>query len=113
MGVMQPFGRFTPFASAGYRFVGESSQFDLRDVWLASAGATYRILESVDAGLFLFYQESASSAADDQLDLMPYATWRITDSWSTNAYVTAGLQDGSPDVGVGIGLTYGFAYSPG
>ncbi len=106
IGATQQFGRVIPFASVGYRFVGQSSDFALDNVWLASLGAAVRVIDTVDAGLFAFYQESASDNAQDQLDLMPYASWRITKSWSASSYVTAGLQDGSPDFGVGLQLTY-------
>ncbi len=106
LGATYPLGRVTPFASVGYRFVGDPADFDLDNVWLASVGAMVRILGSLDAGMFVFYQESASASAGDQLDLMPYVDWRITDTWSASSYATAGLLDGSPDFGVGLQLTY-------
>ncbi len=106
IGATQQFGLVTPFASVGYRIVGESADFALDNVWLASLGATVRVIDALDAGLFAFYQESASDTAGDQLDLMPYASWRITESWSASSYVSAGLQDGSPDFGVGVQIAY-------
>ena len=104
------FGRFTPFANAGYRFVGDPATFDLDNSWLASAGGVWRLTERVNTGLFLYFQQSSSVSAHDQLDLMPYLDWAITPIWAASTYVTAGLQTGSPDFGIGLQLTYRAQY---
>ncbi len=104
--VARVFGNVTPFASVGYRFVGDPASFDLRNVWLASVGTVLQVASGVNAGAFLFYQQSASTTSEDQLDIMPYIDWKPTTDWSISLYTTAGLQDGSPDFGTGVQLTY-------
>jgi len=108
--IARVFGRFTPFANVGYRFVGDPATFDLHNTWLASAGGVWRLRERINTGLFLYYQQSSSISAQDQLDLMPYIDWAITPIWSASSYVTAGLQTGSPDFGIGLQLTYRAQY---
>lgn len=102
------FGPVTPFVSVGYRFLGEPRDFHLHDVWLASAGGVYALSDTFDTGLFLYFRQASSSATEAQLELLPFVGWQITPHWATNAYVSAGLLDGSPDVGVGLQITYSY-----
>jgi hypothetical protein len=112
----QVLGPITPYLEVGYRFLGnpkvaatsdestgeDFSQFDLNDVWLASAGAVYDLSQAVDVGLFFYFREASSRATDAQLEALPYVEWDLTEHWSTSGYVSAGILDGSPDVGVGL-----------
>ncbi|MDX2169074.1 MAG: transporter [Deltaproteobacteria bacterium] len=99
-------GAFSPFATLGYRYLGSPPDQHLSDVFVGSLGALYRFLPSLSAGALLDYRTSPSPDTGQQLDLVPYAAWRITDAWSLESYVSAGLADGSPDVGVGFQLGY-------
>ncbi len=108
--VSKVLGKLTPFAQVGYRFVGEPDTYSLDDAVLASLGSLYRIHPRSNAGVFLYFQQSSSVSADDQLDLMPYVDWRLTPHWSASAYATVGLLPGSPDFGIGIQLTYRRSY---
>ena len=102
----QRIGRITPFATFGYRFVGAPPGTRLDDVWLASIGASYEITPPLSAGIFLNYREASSPSSRDQLDVTPFAVWKLTAHWSTTGYVLAGILDGSPDAGVGLQVGY-------
>ena len=116
IGISKTLGSLTPYASVGYRWVGSpvsvrddtntTTTFDLNNVVLAEVGTTARVRDDLSLGLSLFYQESASASAHDQLDLMPFVTWRFAQRMSISTYSTFGLQDGSPDFGVGAQLKY-------
>jgi hypothetical protein len=99
-------GAFVPFVSGGYRFLGSSEAVPLHDVWLASAGGMYPVLDALRAGLYLDYQEAATSTSGTRLDLVPFVSWTVDRHWSVDTYVSAGLASGSPDVGVGLALGY-------
>jgi len=99
-------GAFAPFVSGGYRFLGTSADVPLHDVWLASAGGMYRVLDSLWGGLYLDYQEAATSTSGTRLDLVPFVSWTVERHWSIDLYVSAGLASGSPDVGVGLQIGY-------
>jgi hypothetical protein len=102
----QTFAAFTPFASVGYRFQGDPSGIDLRNVWLASVGGMYEITEDWTAGLFLDYRESTTAFSDEQLELVPFIGVDINDTWKASLYAVAGLADGSADGGFGVQVSY-------
>jgi hypothetical protein len=97
------YGPFIPFLTFGYRFFGGSG---LNDAWLASAGSFYEIAAPLDAGLFVYFREAATSVSDHQLEVVPFLSWKFAEGFSTGTYVSAGILDGSPDLGVGLQLTY-------
>jgi len=98
--------KFTPYLTVGYRFFGDPKGFNLRNVWLTAAGASYRLGDSLDAGLELYFREASSSSSDPLLELTPWVGWELTPHWSSSLYVTAGILDGSPDVGTGLQVSY-------
>jgi hypothetical protein len=98
--------RLTPFASLGYRYLGSPPDTHLDDVLVASAGAQYRFLSSLSAGLLLDYRGAPTPATGQRLEIVPYTTWIVVPPWSVDAYVAAGLASGSPDVGVGVQIGY-------
>lgn len=101
-------GRFTPFATAGVRFLGSPPDTHLSDVFVGSIGGLYRILDSLSGGLLLDYRQSPSPSTGQRLELVPFASWQFAPPWSVESYVSAGLADGSPDVGVGVQFGYTF-----
>lgn len=98
----QAMGSLTPFVTAGYRILGNPPGSSLHNVALASLGATYALIEEINVGLFTDYREAASADSGMRLELIPFASWRITPQWSADFYVSAGLASGSPDVGTGL-----------
>jgi len=98
--------RFTPYVNVGYRYLGSPPGFELNNVVVASVGGLYRILDPLNIGLSLDYRQAASSSTGERLELVPFATWKIDTRWSVDTYVSAGLANGSPDVGVGVQIGY-------
>jgi hypothetical protein len=99
-------GRFSPFVSAGYRVLGSPPGTELDDVFTGSVGSLYRIAGSLSAGALLDYRQPPTSSTGQRLELVPYVSWVITPPWSLESYVSIGLSNGSPDVGVGSQLGY-------
>jgi hypothetical protein len=97
------YGRFSPFVSVGYRFFGGS---ELHDAWLASAGSFYQITTPLEAGIFVYFREAATSSSDHQLEALPFLSWKFARQFSLGTYVSAGILDGSPDVGTGVQVSY-------
>jgi hypothetical protein len=98
--------KLTPFTGIGYGVLGSPPGTHLDNVVVASVGATYRILSSVTAGLLLDYRQAPTPATGERLELVPYGSWRFLPPWSVDAYVSAGLAPGSPDVGTGFQVAY-------
>jgi len=99
-------GKFTPFGTVGYRFLGSPPGSNLHDVFLGTVGGLYAIIESVHAGLFLDYRQAASATSGERLELVPFGSWQLDRHWSADVYASAGLATGSPDAGTGLQLAY-------
>ena len=99
-------GRLTPVGAVGYRVLGDPPGFELDDVFAASAGAMFRIVDAVSIGALIDYREASSSSTGERLEIVPFASWKLATHWSVDPYVCAGLASGSPDGGVGVQFGY-------
>lgn len=104
--VSKTFGRWTPFGTLGYRYVGEPSGTDLNNIFFASLGAGYKLQEAWSAGLIMDYRQSTSDNTDDALEFTPYTTWKPHRDWALTGYGVFGATDGSPDYGGGLQVSY-------
>ena len=104
--VAKRFGEFTPFGTLGYRFTGESDQFDLDDVFFVSVGGGYKFTAKTSAGLIYDYREASSRTSDDPSEIVGYVSHKLSDLWALTAYAATGFSDGSPDANIGVQVTY-------
>jgi hypothetical protein len=104
--VSKTFGRWTPFGTLGYRYIGEPSGTDLNNIFFASLGAGYKLTEQWSTGLILDYRQSTSDNADDPVELTPSATWKPRRDWVLTGYGVFGATDGGPDYGGGLQASY-------
>jgi hypothetical protein len=99
-------GPITPFATIGYRLLGDPRHIELHNVLIASLGAAYPIVATVSAGLELDYRQASSGSTGERVEIVPFAAWEFVPRWTLQLYTVAGLAEGSPDVGVGVQLGY-------
>ena len=99
-------GRFSPFLTLGYRVLGSPPGTHLSDVFDGSVGLLYRFLPTLSAGALLDYRQAPTPSTGQRFELVPYTSWTIFGPWSLDSYVSIGLSNGSPDVGVGTQLGY-------
>lgn len=103
--VSYPIGRVIPFAMVGYRFLGDTEEFDLRDNWVTSVGGSVAV-----GDLFVIasydYTGAPTRFIDDAHELFAGLSGPLGERLSWTAFGTAGLSDGSPDYGLGLILTY-------
>lgn len=104
--LFKPLGQFTPFATVAYKIKGDPSGVNLDNVFYLSGGTDFRVSDTSNIGASLDYQEASTSASDDSLDLFAYLNQKIDSNWSYTLYGYKGLQDGSPDFGMGLQTTY-------
>ncbi len=104
----QAFGKVTPFATLGYRIIGDAPGTDLDNIFLASAGAVYAFNDQLSAGAALDYRQATTSSADDSVEFSPYVSWGLSDHLALDFYGLLGFSDGSPDIGSGLQLTITF-----
>ena len=102
----KPLDELTPFATLSYKIKGDPSGFELDNVFALSVGSDYRLNGEQNLGLSLDFQEAATSASEDALELFGYFNQRLSRRYSAMFYGYTGLQDGSPDYGLGVQFTY-------
>jgi len=102
----KPLGNMTPFLTLAYKMRGEPSGIELDDSLYVSVGSDYRVGEHSNLGLSLDFQEAANSQSEDVLELFGYLRREISSNWTLMLYGYSGLEDGSPDYGLGFQVTY-------
>ena len=98
-------GRWSPFATLGYRFLGNTGAAGLNNTAFASVGGTFELGKTWSAGAALDYSQASSDAGADSIEFSPFLTWTVTGRLGLNLYAVLGLSDGSPDTGGGLQLT--------
>ena len=106
--VSVPMGRVTPFASFTYRFLGDTTVYQLRDGPAASAGASL----SLGAHSFLLasyhYSRAATGLVTDAHELFAGASTQLAGTpMRVTGFVTKGVSNGAADASAGIALSYG------
>lgn len=97
-------GEFTPFATLGYKILGDPAGIDLDNVFYASIGAARRLDEARSAGLMWTGQQKAAAGGAAQSEVTAFYSRRFGGVWKAQFYGLVGLADGSPDFGAGAFL---------
>lgn len=100
-----PLNDWLPFAALGYQFTGKRAGQRLRNAFRTSLGMArswrrWQFAVSVD------YREKTSAAGTDALELVPSANLRLSRQWTVGGYNVIGFTDGSPDIAIGVQLTW-------
>lgn len=90
------------FGSLGYLFIGDPSGIDYRNAAYGTLGFDHRFGETTTVGFALDGQEAAVRGAPSQLEARLFLSNKTGSTSSVTGYVLRGLQDGSPDWGVGL-----------
>lgn len=93
------------FGNAGYRILGDSSEFRLRDGPFTSVGASLRLAERFGLGLAYDWRRTATPGTDDSHELVPFGWADVGTRFRVGPYGIVGFSDGSPDFGVGLQLS--------
>lgn len=98
----------TPFATAGYRVLGDSAIYQLRDGLYASAGAHFRVSPESVVTALVNWRQPIQTGSDHSIDAMVMFTHDVSASWRFSVYALKGFTDASPDIGAGLQLTRRF-----
>lgn len=104
--LFKPLGKATPFATVAYKIKGDPDGVDLDNVLYLSLGSDFKLSDETNVGASMDYQEASTSSSDDALELFGYVKHKLDQQWSITLYGYQGLDDGSPDYGLGIQLAY-------
>ena len=108
MDVAHAYGRWQPFATIGYLIPGQPVGYVLKNTFSASTGTSFEISESLVAIASFDYDSASSPLVSSSQELFSSLSWIVNDKITLTGYATKGLRSGSPDVGTGLILAYGF-----
>jgi len=99
--VSQSLNQTLAFATLGYTVRGGSPLYvGLKNGAFAQLGAGQPLTDSVDAGIYYEFRESASVLSPEVHELVPYFSWQLDESWSFIGLTSWGLTDASADFAV-------------
>lgn len=104
-----PVGRVTPFATLGYRIVGSSAAYPLKNGVYTTAGVAAPVsTDGTVAGLALTWREKIVSYSDDSFEAMAFISHPLSERLKLQAFVLRGFTDASPNLGLGAQVGYRF-----
>jgi hypothetical protein len=109
--VSREVGSLSPSITVGYRVLGDLEFLPLKNGWSLSAG-TGLTLGNVFVSASYDWSEAVTGGPDPQ-EVYALAAGPISQGWSWNVYASKGLSAGSPDRGVGVGISRGFGRKRG
>ncbi len=95
---------WTVLAEFGYTFVGEPSGYDVDNRWLYSIGLAFEVDPKLTLSAYLDGRTAIFEGRDDPLSLLAACEFKFRPGLRLDVLLEAGLNDGSPDLGVTIGL---------
>lgn len=101
-------GQLSPFATLGYKFLGDPPGINLKNVFYYSIGASHKLDNERSVGAMWYGQQKTTDAGDPQSELIGYYTQKLIPWWKAQLYGVLGLANGSPDYGVGAMVTRSF-----
>ncbi|WP_269523394.1 transporter [Coraliomargarita parva] len=101
-------GKLTPMLTLAYKIKTDPDDYELDNVFYVSAGADYKLSDSLNVGATLDYQEASTDSSEDATEIFTYLGYRFDEDWRLTVYGYTGLTDGSPDIGGGLQVGYYF-----
>lgn len=86
----------TPFATLGYESVGRPAGTQLRDVWYASAGASWKLSEITQAGLLADSRQASRPGANAGRELSVFVGRKLAATTRLQVYPSRGFGDTVP-----------------
>lgn len=96
------------FTGIYYTLIGDLDDLDLNDEFSYSAGAEYSFSEKTSASLFYEERTALTDSGDNPRSVNLGISHKLNERTDIFAGVSAGLSDGSPDIGVNWGINYFF-----
>lgn len=95
-------GAATPFATVGYRFLGDPAGIELRNVWQGTLGMAYQLSDKNSVAAIWDWRQASTPGVDGMNELTASWSHRLDGGIKTQVYAVAGLSDASPDYGLGF-----------
>jgi hypothetical protein len=96
--ISRTMGKFTPWVSFGYRYVGKLAHSQLRDYWYGSGGVSYEIDDDDSVAVAFDSSERSSVGSNVDNDASINVSRDLDKSWNVGLTVLAGLSTAAPDI---------------
>jgi hypothetical protein len=106
--VSRRFGDWVPFLTVGYLIPGQPATFRLFDTASVSAGTSLEISDNLVAVASYDYDSSSAPQTAASHQLFGSLSWIRDDRITLTGYTMMGLSDGSPNIGGGLLVSFGF-----
>ena len=106
--VSRRFGNWVPFLTVGYLIPGEPATFVIYNSTSVSAGTSIELNNHLVAVASYDYDSASAPLVADSHQLFGSLSWVRDDRVTLTGYTTVGLSDGSPNIGGGLLVSYGF-----
>lgn len=91
------------YAFGGYKLRGGATR---KDGAQFGAGAFFRPVDGVIAGIDAGWSESSLANLEQSADLTAYASFGLAKDWRLSVYALTGLTENAPDLGLGLTLSW-------
>lgn len=103
--VVKSFGSVSALGTLGYKVMGDPPGLNLRNVWYGSVGAAWKLSAATSAGVLFDARQSSIAGGNKQQEITVYAAHKLGATTRMQGYLVRGLANGSPDWGIGAGLS--------
>ena len=104
----KPIGNWSPYWNVGFKWRGDPSGFNLKNIWSSSIGTDYRFNRDLSAGFSYDWQQKTTVFAENAQETSGYVNYYINDTNKVNLYAVTGYSNGSPNWGSGLVLIHYF-----
>jgi hypothetical protein len=102
------FDAWTPFASVGYRALGDSAIYQLEDGLYLSAGSHFRASDKTVWTIAGNWGRAILAGGDATVEAMVAVNHDFSPQWRVTGYALKGFSDASPDHGGGLAISHKF-----
>jgi hypothetical protein len=106
--ISRQFGKWTPFLTVGYLVPGRPATFRLYNTTSVSAGTSVELTDTLVATASYDYDSASTPLVDASHELFGSLSWVRDNGLTLTSYGTVGLSSGSPNIGAGLLVSYGF-----
>jgi hypothetical protein len=106
--ISREFGIWGPFVTVGYLVPGKPATYLLNNTVSISAGTSIELSDNLVSILSYDYDSESSPLVGSSKEMFGSLSWLVSKSITLTGYGSAGLSSGSPDVGGGLLVSYGF-----
>lgn len=106
--VLQTFGNVTPFATAGYRWLGRSALFPLKDGYFLSGGFAVLTSPGTSVGAAYEWRDAIVRGSPRASEVSVFLYRRVNERWGFNLSAMKGFTDASANFGLSSSLIYSF-----